>query len=156
MLLTKSLTLSLSTNHQRDYKDSSDEETGHTAATNSPQSKLTSSFIRASHNDDSSSQLDVSVDYWTILGQTNNDSQKEKKEGFRTIKSSLKSNVRLLTITRHPTISFDGKISSPLTMTYVNREKKQKSKKNNVQEKIFLRVEQMFKSFRHDKDNRDQ
>lgn len=58
----------------------------------------------------------------------NNDSQKERKDGTRTIKSSLKSNVRILTVTRQATVNFDGKVSSPLTMTYVTREKKQKSK----------------------------
>jgi hypothetical protein len=78
--------------------------------------------MKSSHPDDSTSPFDVSVDYWTII-----DNQKEKKDGLRTIKSSLKSNIRILTITRQATINFDGKISSPLTMTYVTREKKQKS-----------------------------
>ena len=69
------------------------------------------------------SPVDVSVDYWTII-----DNQKEKKDGIRTIKSSLKSNIRALTITRQPAIHSDGKISPSLTMTFVTREKKQKSK----------------------------
>jgi hypothetical protein len=88
---------------------------------------MTSTLIKNSHTDESTSPYDISVDYWTIIGN-NNDNQKEKKDGIRTIKSSLKSNIRLLTITRQATINFDGKISSPLTMTYVTREKKQKSK----------------------------
>jgi len=85
---------------------------------------MTNSLIKTSHTDEStsSSPFDISVDYWTII-----DNQKEKKDGIRTIKSSLKSNIRILTITRQATINFDGKISSPLTMTYVTREKKQKS-----------------------------
>ena len=128
MLLTKSLTLSLSANQQRDSKDSSDEEGGAQGLlASSPQTKITTSFLRTTNTDDFPLPLDVSVDYWTIVGHPN-DQQKDKKEGFRTIKSSLKSNIRILTITRQPTLSFDGKISSPLTMTYVTREKKQKSK----------------------------
>ena len=88
---------------------------------------MTNTLMKSSHPDESSSPFDISVDYWTIVGN-NNDHQKEKKEGIRTIKSSLKSNIRMLTITRQAQINFDGKISSPLTMTYVTREKKQKSK----------------------------
>ena len=65
----------------------------------------------------------MEVDYWTII-----DSQKEKKDGLRTIKSSLKSNIRVLTITRQPTMNSEGKISPSLTMTFVTQEKKQKSK----------------------------
>lgn len=81
--------------------------------------------MKTSHPDDSTSPFDISVDYWTIV-----DHPKEKKESMRTIKSSLKSNLRMLTITRQGQINLDGKISSPLTMTYVTREKKQKSKFN--------------------------
>ncbi|CAF0761314.1 unnamed protein product [Rotaria sp. Silwood1] len=133
ILLSKSLSLSLSTNPQRESKDSSDEETSTTILTTSPQSKITNTLIKSSHTDETTSPFDISVDYWTIVGNTtttnnNNDNQKEKKDGIRTIKSSLKSNIRILTITRQATINFDGKISSPLTMTYVTREKKQKSK----------------------------
>ena len=80
--------------------------------------------MKSSHVDESTSPYDISVDYW-FVNTTNNDNQKEKKDGIRTIKSSLKSNIRILTITRQ---AIDGKISSPLTMTYVTREKKQKSK----------------------------
>lgn len=78
--------------------------------------------MKSSHPDDSIFPFDISVDYWTIV-----DNSKEKKDGLRTIKSSLKSNIRMLTITRQARINLDGKISSPLTMTYVTREKKQKS-----------------------------
>ncbi|CAF0993592.1 unnamed protein product [Adineta ricciae] len=123
ILLSKSLSLSLSSHPQRDSKDSSDDEPTQAMST-SPQSKITSSLIRSAHPDESTSPYDISVDYWTIVG--NNDNQKEKREGMRTIKSSLKSNIRWLTITRQATINFDGKISSPLTMTYITREKKQK------------------------------
>jgi hypothetical protein len=70
-------------------------------------------------DESSTSPGDVSVDYWTII-----ENQKEK----RTIKSSLKSNVRVLTITRQTAMNIDGKISPSLTMTFVTREKKQKSK----------------------------
>ncbi|CAF0812884.1 unnamed protein product [Adineta steineri] len=126
ILLSKSLSLSLSANPYRDSKDSSDDEPTQLMST-SPQSKITNSLIKTSHIDESTSPYDITVDYWTIIGN-NNDNQKEKKEGIRTIKSSLKSNIRLLTITRQAIINVDGKISSPLTMTYVTREKKQKSK----------------------------
>jgi hypothetical protein len=98
-----------------------------TNLTSSPPSKMTNTLIKSSHPDESSSPFDISVDYWTIVGN-NHDHQKEKKDGIRTIKSSLKSNIRMLTITRQAQINVDGKISSPLTMTYVTREKKQKSK----------------------------
>ncbi|CAF2381474.1 unnamed protein product [Rotaria sp. Silwood2] len=101
ILLSKSLSLSLSTNPQRDSKDSSDEETSTGILTSSPQSKITNTLIKSSHTDESTSPFDISVDYWTIIG--NNDNQKEKKDGIRTIKSSLKSNVRILTITRQAT-----------------------------------------------------
>lgn len=111
ILLSKSLSLSSSSHPLRESKDSSDDES-------SPQSKAT-------NNPTSSSPFDISVDYWTIL-----DNSKEKKDGTRTIKSSLKSNIRMLTITRQARINLDGKIFSPLTMTYVTREKKQKSKSN--------------------------
>jgi len=52
--------------------------------------------------------------------------KKKKKDGIRTIKSTLKSNIRVLAITRQPTMNCDGKISPSLTMTFVTREKKQK------------------------------
>lgn len=127
ILLSKSLTSYLSPNQQRESKDSSDDEPSQALISSSPQTKTTMFPMKSAHPDESLSQLDVSVDYWTIVGPSN-DPQKEKKEGGRTIKSSLKSNIRILTITRQPTMNFDGKISSPLTMTYVTREKKQKSK----------------------------
>ena len=93
----------------------------------SPQPKAASSgAMKSPHTDESISPFDVSVDYWTIIGQQN-DNPKEKKDGVRTIKSSLKSNIRILTITRQATVNIDGKLSSPLTMTYVTQEKKQKS-----------------------------
>ncbi len=123
ILLSKSLSLSLSSPSQRESKDSSDDEPSQTILTSSPQSKFSNNLIKTSHTDElTSSPFDISVDYWTII-----DNQKEKKDGLRTIKSSLKSNIRILTITRQATINFDGKISSSLTMTYVTREKKQKS-----------------------------
>lgn len=56
------------------------------------------------------------------------DNQKERKDGIRTIKSSLKSNIRVLTITRQTIMNSDGKISPSLTMTFITQEKKQKSK----------------------------
>lgn len=127
ILLSKSLSLSLSTNPQRESKESSDDETPSNTLTSSPPPKITSNFMRISHTDESTSPFDISVDYWTIIGN-NSDNQKEKKDGIRTIKSSLKSNIRILTVTRQATINFDGKNSSPLTMTYVTSEKKQKSK----------------------------
>lgn len=92
----------------------------------SPQSKINNhnKILKNSNADESSTlPLDVAVDYWTII-----DNQKEKREGIRTIKSSLKSNIRVLTITRQLTINSDGSTPPPLTMTYVTREKKQKSK----------------------------
>ena len=96
----------------------------------SPQTKPPGMItIKSTHVDDSLSPLDVSVDYWTIVGPST-DPQKDKKDAIRTIKSSLKSNIQIITITRQSAINFDGKISSTLTMTYVTREKKQKSKKN--------------------------
>ena len=117
--------MSISTNYQsRDLKDSSDDENTQIILSNSPQSKIANSLIKHSHADElSASPVDVSVDYWTIIGN-----QKEKKDGVRTIKSSLKSNIRVLTITRQLTMNSDGKISPSLTMTFVTREKKQKSK----------------------------
>lgn len=121
ILLSKSLSLSLTSNPQRDSKDSSDDEPCQSNNPSSPPSKLANSLIKTTHSDESSSPFDISVDYWTII-----DNPKEKKDAFRTIKSSLKSNIRLLTITRQATINFDGKLASPLTMTYVTREKKQK------------------------------
>lgn len=124
VLLSTSLFLSMSTNQQsRELKDSSDDETSQILSS-SPQSKMTSRIIKSSHSDESSTvPVDVSVDYWTII-----DNQKEKKDGIRTIKSSLKSNIRVLTITRQLAANSDEKISPSLTMTYVTREKKQKSK----------------------------
>lgn len=127
ILLSKSLSLSLSTNPQRESKDSSDEETSTSLLASSPPLRITNSLIRTSHADELVSPFDVSVDYWTIVGN-HNDNQKDKKDGTRTIKSSLKSNIRVLTITRQATSTFDGKTSSPLTMTYITKEKKQKSK----------------------------
>jgi hypothetical protein len=127
ILLTKSLTISLSFNQQRESKDSSDDESGQPMLASSPQSKFSNSLMRSSHPDDSVTPLDVAVDYWTIVGP-NTEHQKDKKDVARTIKSSLKSNIRILTVTRKPTVHPDGKGSSPLTMTYVTREKKQKSK----------------------------
>ena len=128
ILLSKSLSLSLSSNPQRDSRDSSDEESSQATLASSPPSKITNSLMKSSHNDDSTFAFDISVDYWTII-----DNPKEKKDGLRTIKSSLKSNnIRILTITRQATMNIDGKISSPLTMTYVTREKKQKSKSNHI------------------------
>jgi hypothetical protein len=121
ILLSKSLSLSLSSHPQRESRDSSDDEPSQVTLATSPPSKITNSLMRTSHNDDSTSPFDISVDYWTII-----DNPKEKKDGLRTIKSSLKSNIRILTITRQATMNIDGKISSPLTMTYVTREKKQK------------------------------
>jgi hypothetical protein len=126
ILLSKSLSLSLSSNPPREARDSSDDESNQPISA-SPQSKITSSFMRTSHTEESASPYDISVDYWTIIGN-NSDNQKEKKEATRTIKASLKSNIRMLTITRQATINADGKISSSLTMTYITREKKQKSK----------------------------
>jgi hypothetical protein len=101
----------------RELKDSSDDENSQSLLiSNSPQSKL----MKISQSDESStSPGDVSVDYWIII-----DNQKEK----RTIKSSLKSNIRVLTITRQAAMNPEGKISPSLTMTFVTREKKQKSK----------------------------
>ncbi|CAF2046493.1 unnamed protein product [Rotaria magnacalcarata] len=131
ILLSKSLSLSLSTNPQRESKDSSDEDTPAAILPSSPQLKITNAIIKSSHGDESISPFDISVDYWTIVGN-NNDNQKDKKDGMRTIKSSLKSNIRILTITRQATTNLDGKVSSPLTMTYVTREKKQKSKSSKV------------------------
>jgi hypothetical protein len=125
--LSKSLSLSLSSHPQRESRDSSDDEPSQVTLATSPPSKITNSLMRTSHNDDSTSPFDISVDYWTII-----DNPKEKKDGLRTIKSSLKSNIRILTITRQATMNIDGKISSPLTMTYVTREKKQKSKLNHI------------------------
>jgi hypothetical protein len=128
ILLSKSLSLSLSSNPQRDSRDSSDEESSQATLASSPPSKITNSLMKSSHADDSTFAFDISVDYWTII-----DNPKEKKDGLRTIKSSLKSNnIRILTITRQATMNIDGKISSPLTMTYVTREKKQKSKSNHI------------------------
>jgi hypothetical protein len=118
------LSLSLSSHPQRESRDSSDDEPSQAS---SPPTKITNSLIKTSHTDDSTSPFDISVDYWTII-----DNSKEKKDGLRTIKSSLKSNIRILTITRQATMNIDGKISSPLTMTYVTREKKQKSKLNHI------------------------
>ncbi|CAF3542862.1 unnamed protein product [Rotaria socialis] len=128
ILLSKSLSLSLSTNPQRESKDSSDEDTPAAMLPSSPQLKITNIITKSSHGDESISPFDISVDYWTIVSN-NNDNQKDKKDGIRTIKSSLKSNIRILTITRQATTNLDGKVSSPLTMTYVTREKKQKSKR---------------------------
>ncbi len=125
--MSKSLSLSLSSHPQRESRDSSDDEPSQVTLATSPPSKITNSLMRTSHNDDSTSPFDISVDYWTII-----DNPKEKKDGLRTIKSSLKSNIRILTITRQATMNIDGKISSPLTMTYVTREKKQKSKLNHI------------------------
>ena len=124
-LLSASLSLSISPNSQtRELKDSSDDENSQILLTNSPQTKIANSLIKNSHFDELlTSPVDVSVDYWTII-----DNQKEKKDGIRTIKSSLKSNIRVLTITRQPNINSEGKISSSLTMTFLTREKKQKSK----------------------------
>ena len=120
-----SLSLSL-TNNPRERKDSSDDENSQAVllpAMISPQSKFSNKIL---HVDESSTLPgDVSVDYWTII-----DHQKEKKDGVRTIKSSLKSNIRVLTITRQATMNSDGKISPSLTMTFVTGEKKQKSKGN--------------------------
>ncbi|CAF2923840.1 unnamed protein product [Rotaria sp. Silwood2] len=122
-LLSASLSLSISTNQQsRELKDSSDDENSQTILSSSPQSKIANQLIKNSHTDEpSTSPVDVSVDYWTII-----DNQKEKKDGIRTIKSSLKSNIRVLTITRQLIMNSDDKISPSLTMTYVTREKKQK------------------------------
>lgn len=118
-----SLSLSL-TNNPRELKDSSDDENSQAVllpTIMSPQSKLST---KLGHIDESStSPGDVSVDYWTIMDQ-----QKEKKDGVRTIKSSLKSNIRVLTITRQAMMNVEGKISPSLTMTFVTGEKKQKSK----------------------------
>ena len=116
------LSASLSPNQQsRELKDSSDDENNQTS--NSPQSKIATSLIKNSHIDEFLSPVDVSVDYWTII-----DNHKDKKDGLRTVKSSLKSNIRVLTITRQPTMNSEGKISPSLTMTFITREKKQKSK----------------------------
>ncbi|CAF1015127.1 unnamed protein product [Rotaria sordida] len=123
-LLSASLSLSISTNQQqsRELKDSSDDENSQTILSSSPQSKIANQLIKNSHTDEPSTlPVDVSVDYWTII-----DNQKEKKDGIRTIKSSLKSNIRVLTITRQLIMNSDGKISSSFTMTYVTHEKKQK------------------------------
>ncbi|CAF3351472.1 unnamed protein product [Rotaria sp. Silwood1] len=122
-LLSASLSLSISANQQsRELKDSSDDENSQTILSSSPQSKIANQLIKNSHTDEpSTSPVDVSVDYWTIV-----DNQKEKKDGIRTIKSSLKSNIRVLTITRQLIMNSDEKISPSLTMTYVTREKKQK------------------------------
>jgi len=122
ILLSKSLTSSIPTNSHRESKDSSDDEPSQFLMSSSPQTKTT---MKTSHADDSFSPLDVSVDYWTIVGPSS-DPQKDKKDAVRTIKSSLKSNIQILTITRQTATNFDGKFSSPLTMTYITREKKQK------------------------------
>ncbi|CAF1224493.1 unnamed protein product [Rotaria sordida] len=115
-LLSASLSLSILTNQQsRELKDSSDDENSQTILSSSPQSKIANQLIKNSHTDEPSRlPVDVSVDYWTII-----DNQKEKKDGIRTIKSSLKSNIRVLTITRQLTMNSDGKISSSFTVTYV-------------------------------------
>lgn len=108
------------TTNPRELKDSSDDENsqaGLLPTTFSPQSKYSTKL-----DESSTSPGDVSVDYWTIIDQ-----QKEKKDGLRTIKSSLKSNIRVLTITRQAMMNTDGKISPSLTMTFVTGEKKQKS-----------------------------
>lgn len=111
------------TTNPRELKDSSDDENSQTVLL-SPQSKYSN---KTAHLDESSATAgEVSVDYWTIIDQ-----QKEKKDGLRTIKSSLKSNIRVLTITRQAMMNSDGKISPSLTMTFVTGEKKQKSKKIN-------------------------
>lgn len=124
ILLSKSLTSSIPTSFHRESKDSSDDEPSQMLMSSSPQTKTT---MKTTHADDSFSPLDVSVDYWTIVGPSS-DPQKDKKDAVRTIKSSLKSNIQILTITRQSATNFDGKFSSPLTMTYITREKKQKSK----------------------------
>ena len=112
------------TTNPRELKDSSDDENSLLPTTFSPQSKWSN---KITHSDESSNSAgEVSVDYWTIIDQ-----QKEKKDGLRTIKSSLKSNIRVLTITRQAMMNSDGKISPSLTMTFVTGEKKQKSKKIN-------------------------
>ena len=113
------------TNHPtRELKDSSDDENNQLLSPTSPQSKLMSNMIKTSTMDDSSLlPFDLSIDYWTII-----DNQKDKKDGVRTIKSSLKANIHVLTITRQSDTTVDGKISPSLTMTYITREKRQKSK----------------------------
>jgi hypothetical protein len=63
---------------------------------------------------------------------------------MRTIKSTLKSNIRVLTITRQPTMNSDGKISPSLTMTFVTREKKQKSK---ILKNRFLKFKKDYSSY---------
>ncbi|CAF0721890.1 unnamed protein product [Rotaria sordida] len=69
ILLSKSLSLSLSTNPPRDSKDSSDEETSATALASSPPPKITNTLIKSSHIEESISPFDISVDYWTIIEQ---------------------------------------------------------------------------------------
>ncbi|CAF3340925.1 unnamed protein product [Rotaria socialis] len=126
-LLSASLSLSITTPQtSRELKDSSDDENSQAILSSSPPSKTTNKSIKSSYAADepSPSPVDVSVDYWTII-----DSQKEKRDGIRTIKSSLKSNIRVLTITRQLTMNSDGNMSPSLTMTYVTREKKQKMMK---------------------------
>lgn len=126
-LLSASLSSSIPiTSSTRETKDSSDDENSQSfLLSNSPQSKITNNLLnKSSHPDESlTSAGDVTVDYWTII-----DAQKEKKDGIRTIKSSLKSNIRMLTITRQRTTNTEGKISPSLKMTYVTKEKKLKSK----------------------------
>ncbi|CAF4360729.1 unnamed protein product, partial [Rotaria magnacalcarata] len=86
----------------RELKDSSDDENSQAILSSSPSSKTTNKSMKSSYAADepSSSPVDVSVDYWTII-----DGQKEKRDGIRTIKSSLKSNIRVLTITRQLTMN---------------------------------------------------
>ncbi|UJR10473.1 hypothetical protein I4U23_014677 [Adineta vaga] len=118
-----STSLSLATNLlSRELKDSSDDENNQILLPKSPQAKLTNNLIKTFGTDDfSTSPFDLSIDYWTSV-----DNQKDKKDGMRTIKSSLKSNMRVLTITRQSEMTIDGKISPSLTMTYITREKRQK------------------------------
>ncbi|CAF1542700.1 unnamed protein product [Rotaria magnacalcarata] len=126
-LLSASLSLPIITPQTpRELKDSSDDENSQAILSSSPSSKTTNKSMKSSYAADepSSSPVDVSVDYWTII-----DGQKEKRDGIRTIKSSLKSNIRVLTITRQLTMNSDGNMSPSLTMTYVTSEKKQKMMK---------------------------
>ncbi|CAF1538563.1 unnamed protein product [Adineta ricciae] len=121
--VSASLSTPIVTNHpERELKDASDDENNQLLSPTSPQSKLMSNLIKTSATDDSSAlPFDLSIDYWTII-----DNQKDKKDGVRTIKSSLKANIHVLTITRQSETTNDGKISPALTMTYITREKRQK------------------------------
>ncbi|CAF0850023.1 unnamed protein product [Didymodactylos carnosus] len=93
---------------------------------------------------DPQSQINVQVDYWTSIGMTQQGGGggdiSSKKEG-RTIKSSLKSNIRVLTVTRKPVMQNEGKMAGLLTMTFITREKKQKIMKFSKKQKEPQKVE---------------